>query len=52
MSYLCSCCGQEHDGVPDLAFLEPTDHPLSQAQRDGLDLDAIWTFVHEHTKTA
>ena len=26
--------------------LEPTDHPLSVAQRGGISLDEAWTFVH------
>ncbi|MBT8398891.1 MAG: DUF2199 domain-containing protein [Rhodothermia bacterium] len=27
--------------------LEPTVHPLSVAQREGITLDAAWTFVHK-----
>lgn len=28
--------------------LEPTDHPLALAQREGITLDQAWAFVHEH----
>ena len=28
--------------------LEPTDHPLAVAQREGLSLDDVWRFLHEH----
>lgn len=27
--------------------LEPTDHPLAVAQRDGITLDEAWSFIHE-----
>ncbi len=30
-----------------LIELEPTDHPLSVAQRHGITLDEAWTFVHK-----
>lgn len=31
--------------------IEPTDHPLAKAQREGISLDEAWTFVHGHLGT-
>ena len=28
--------------------LDPTEHPLSVAQREGLSLDEVWTLLHEY----
>lgn len=43
MSYVCSCCGQTHEGLPDLAFDRPvyaSDVPESEReQRVQLDSD-------------
>ena len=43
MSYTCSCCGQTHEGLPDLAFDRPShahDVPEEeQAERVRLDDD-------------
>ena len=36
------------DGLRPSIQLEPTEHPLSVAQRDGTSLDDVWRFVHEH----
>ncbi|MBC6992303.1 DUF2199 domain-containing protein [Hymenobacter sp. BT491] len=30
--------------------LEPTDHPLAVAQRDGISLERAWEIVHEYVK--
>lgn len=30
-----------------LIRLEPTDHPLAAAQRDGISLEEAWEFVHQ-----
>lgn len=33
-SYTCSCCGQVHEGIPDLAFAHPHQyHVLAEAER-------------------
>jgi hypothetical protein len=39
------------NGLRPRFILEPTDHPFSRAQQDGLGLDAIWTLVHDQTGT-
>lgn len=33
-------------GLRPLVELEPTDHPLARAQREGISLDQAWSYVH------
>lgn len=40
------------NGLRPRIVIEPTEHPLARAQQDGLELDAVWTFVHAHIGTA